>query len=175
MCEEAVPIDEDALIAKVRVLVVEDMMINQRLLMRVLRKLGVGHSAAVSNGKEAVEMLQRERFHIVLMDLNMPVMDGLTACAEWRRWESQALARDGDPAACSPAGTGPPLTHRAFICAVTADASDEVSKKTKEVGMDSILTKPCKPDKIRHVLVMGATVVCVDPCEAAGDGGEARC
>src|SRR5207248_1480667 len=71
-----------------RILVAEDNLVNQRVVVRMLEKLG--HTAVVAgNGKEALAALERERFEVVLMDVQMPEMDGFEATAAIRTAERE--------------------------------------------------------------------------------------
>jgi CheY-like chemotaxis protein len=70
--------------ARLRVLVVEDNIVNQRLALTLLKRLGWTASLAC-NGFDAIAALERENFGLVLMDVQMPVMDGLMATREIRR------------------------------------------------------------------------------------------
>ncbi|MHB8056111.1 MAG: response regulator, partial [Candidatus Aminicenantales bacterium] len=107
------------------ILLAEDNIINQKLAVRILENRG--HRVTIAgNGAEALEMLNRDRFDVVLMDVQMPVLDGLQATAEIRRRE---LA------------TG---THVPII-AMTAHAMTGDREKCISVGMDDYVSKPLKP------------------------------
>ena len=117
----------------VRVLVAEDNIVNQRVAERQLKILGVDCVIA-ANGREAIEMLGRERIDAILMDCSMPVMDGLTATREIRLRESTA-------------GTHVP------IIAMTANASSVDRQRCVDAGMDDYISKPVKIDTLRGVLM----------------------
>ena len=107
---------------RLRILVTEDNPVNQLLAVRVLQK--AGHTTAVAdNGQEALEALQRETFDLVLMDIQMPVMDGFQATARIREQE-----RD----------TGRHLP----IVAMTAHAMKGDRERCFEAGMDGYVAKP---------------------------------
>ncbi len=107
-----------------RILLVEDNAVNRTIATRLLEKRG--HAVvAVENGALAVELTARERFDVVLMDIQMPVMDGLTATAAIREREL---------------GTG---EHQPII-AVTAHALDEDRQRCFAAGMDDYLPKPIR-------------------------------
>jgi len=105
-----------------RVLVVEDVPSQQKLLMTVLKK--AGHSVTgVDNGQDAVDLVEREPFDIVLMDVQMPGMNGLDATRAIRAHE---------------AATG----RHVAIVAVTAHALNGDAKKCLAAGTDAYLRKP---------------------------------
>ena len=107
-----------------RVLLVEDNAVNRIIATKLLEKRG--HVViAVENGALAVEATASDQFDIVLMDVQMPVMDGLTATAHIRTREHQ---------------TGVHLP----IIAVTAHAMDEDRKRCLAAGMDDYLPKPIR-------------------------------
>ena len=110
--------------ARLRVLVVEDNIINQRLALALLRRLGWTVSLAC-NGFDAIAALERENFGLVLMDVQMPVMDGLVATKEIRR----RLPRE-----CQPA-----------IIAFTANTLPGDRELCLAAGMDDYLSKPVDP------------------------------
>ena len=107
-----------------RLLVVEDDITNQKVIQAILRNLGLTAEMA-TNGQQAVERIARgERFDLILMDVQMPVMDGLAATA-WIRQREREL---GEP--------------RRTIIALTADAFAESRTRCLNAGMDDFLTKP---------------------------------
>jgi predicted ATPase/signal transduction histidine kinase/ActR/RegA family two-component response regulator len=115
-----------------RILVAEDNLVNQLVAVRLLAM--DGHTCAVAaNGVEVLRMLDEERFDAVLMDVQMPLMDGLTAAREIRRREQ---------------GSGRHLC----IVAVTASATTEVVAACTASGMDHYLSKPLRIDAVREIL-----------------------
>lgn len=114
----------DEAIPSCRILLVEDNAVNRTIATRLLEKRGYV-VIAVENGALAVDLTARERFHVVLMDIQMPVMDGLTATAKIREREL---------------GTG---EHQPII-AVTAHALDEDRQRCIAAGMDDYLPKPIR-------------------------------
>jgi two-component system sensor histidine kinase/response regulator len=112
-----------------RILVVEDNLVNQRLATKQLQRLGFSTSIA-ENGSVAVERLRNEHFDLVLMDLQMPEMDGFTATRHIRQNELR---------------TG----HRVPIIAVTADARPEDRIACLAAEMDDYLSKPVSLDELR--------------------------
>ena len=114
-----------------RILVVEDNPVNQRLAIKQLERLGF-KASAVSNGHEAIVAATHAAYDLVLMDCQMPGMDGYEATAEIRR-------REGD---------GPHLT----IVAMTANALAEDRAACLEAGMDDYLAKPVSLADLRGVI-----------------------
>jgi two-component system, sensor histidine kinase and response regulator len=115
-----------------RVLVVEDNPTNQQVVNAMLRRLGVQVTLA-SNGQEAVELVQKHDFDLVLMDCQMPVMDGYQATAAIRRL---------------PLGRGEHLP----IAAVTANALQGDEQNCLEAGMNDFLPKPFKLAQLQALL-----------------------
>ena len=122
------------------VLVVDDNRVNRRVVQRILES--AGHCATlVTNGEEALDALEEARFDLVLMDVNMPVMDGVEAA---RLYQLQSLGR-----------------RRVPILALTADATPQARQRCLEAGIEACLTKPVTPhallDAVRaHALTGGA-------------------
>ncbi|MCP5152196.1 MAG: CHASE domain-containing protein [Chromatiales bacterium] len=104
------------------VLLVEDNAVNQKLAMRLLEKLGHRVTLA-TNGREAVEATEQASFDLILMDLQMPIMDGMQAFAEIR-----ARQQEGRP--------------RTPVIALTAHAMEEDRRRCMAAGMDGYLPKP---------------------------------
>ncbi|HUK01752.1 MAG TPA: PAS domain-containing protein [Steroidobacteraceae bacterium] len=116
---------------KGRVLIVEDNAVNQQVARRFLERLGCEVEVA-ENGLRAVEFCARARYDLILMDVQMPVMDGLAATREIRRHE--------DPGSRTP------------IIALTASAMTDELERCIAAGMDGLLTKPLEPARLGDIL-----------------------
>jgi signal transduction histidine kinase len=117
---------------RLRILVAEDNIVNQRLALRVLENQG--HDArVVNNGKEALTALERESFDLVLMDVQMPELDG---------FETTALIREKERT------TGRHLP----IIALTAHALKDDRQRCLAAGMDAYLSKPFNQEELAAVI-----------------------
>ncbi len=122
------------------ILVAEDNAVNQRLAVRLLEKRG--HRVIVaSNGQEALDALSRNSFDLVLMDVQMPQMDGLSATAIQRKRELESGG----------------ASHGTII-ALTAHAMKGDQDRCLAAGMDGYLTKPIRPQELDDVLTQQANV-----------------
>ena len=122
-------------LAGLRVLAAEDHPTNQKVLQIVLEPFGVDLTI-VSNGEEAVAAFAQGGFDAVLMDMQMPVMDGLTATR---------LIRDHEAAA----GAAPSL-----VVMLTANAMDEHVEAARQAGADLHVAKPLRPEQLFAALAM---------------------
>ena len=116
-----------------RVLVVEDNEVNRMIARDVLQSMGLTVLEAC-DGEEALAMLGRHTVDLVLMDCQMPVLDGYAATRELRRREAQRG------------------TRRLPVLALTADAFEEDAKRSLEAGMDAHLAKPYTREQLRELL-----------------------
>jgi CheY-like chemotaxis protein/HPt (histidine-containing phosphotransfer) domain-containing protein len=122
----------------VSVLLVEDHALNQQVAIALLAKTGLQVTVA-NNGQEAVAWVQRQGFDLVLMDIQMPVMDGLTAAQEIRRLEAEGkvVRRQRSEAGGQGAEAGP-----LPIIAFTAYAMGGDEERSRAAGMNDHVTKP---------------------------------
>ena len=135
-----------------RVLLAEDNEINQRITMRLLQKIGLT-ADAVTNGRDAVDALNRNKYDLVLMDCQMPVMDGFEATALIRLQEG----RD----------------RHTPICALTANAMEGDRERCLAAGMDDYVSKPVSLEKLqeavdRWVQNLSESPIAAVPREGAG-------
>jgi CheY-like chemotaxis protein/HPt (histidine-containing phosphotransfer) domain-containing protein len=117
----------------VRILIAEDNVINQRVAVGLLTRMGL-RTEAVANGAEAVRALAELPYDLVLMDVQMPVLDGLEATRKIR-----------DP-------LSPVQNHRIPIIAMTANAMRGDREKCLAAGMNDYISKPVSPKELAAVL-----------------------
>jgi PAS domain S-box-containing protein len=116
-----------------RLLLAEDNAINQKVAVHLLRKLGWVADVA-QDGKSAYELVQKHNYELVLMDCQMPVVDGYTATSLIRSYEVSGM------------------TARLPIIALTANAMDGERERCLSAGMDDYIAKPLHVDSLRRVL-----------------------
>jgi CheY-like chemotaxis protein len=144
--EPAVEIASDgkAATSSLRILLAEDNAMNQKVALRLLDRLGYGADVA-ANGLEALEALERQSYDVVLMDVQMPELDGLDAsrriCERW-----------------------PPET-RPRIIAMTANAMPEDREACLAAGMNDYVAKPIRAEELAHALKR------VNPLRGTKNGG----
>jgi len=115
-----------------RILLAEDNVVNQKLALRLLQQMGYRADLA-SNGIEAVESVERQAYDVVLMDVQMPELDGLDAT---RRIRTLGPAHEG-----------------VRIVAMTANAMQGDREMCMDAGMDDYLTKPIRVDRLVEALL----------------------
>ena len=124
---------ESDLISNSLILLVEDNIINQKVALSVLEGLGY-HLDVASNGLEAVHALEKKSYDLVLMDIQMPEMDG---------FEATEIIRDHNSNV---------LNHNLPIIAMTAHAMSGYKETCIKAGMNDYVTKPIQPDKLTKVI-----------------------
>ncbi|EGV65371.1 histidine kinase osmosensor [Yamadazyma tenuis] len=114
-----------------KILLAEDNLVNQKLAVRILEKQG-HRVEVVENGLEAYQAIQKKKYDVVLMDVQMPVMGGFEATEKIRQWEKKSNPIDS-------------LSSRTPIIALTAHAMLGDREKSLAKGMDDYVSKPLKP------------------------------
>jgi two-component system sensor histidine kinase/response regulator len=118
-----------------KILLAEDNAINQQVGSRILQQFGYRIDMA-ANGKEAIDALERQKYDVILMDIQMPEMDGLEATRRiYSRWSSAT---------------------RPYIIAMTANAMKEDQRDCLAAGMNDYLSKPIRAEAIRDALKRAA-------------------
>ena len=125
------PDQEFASVYPKKILVVDDNLMNQKLISKLLKKLGYQPEIA-GNGEEAVEATRKVSYDLVLMDLQMPIMDGIEATRIIQKEKSERKTP--------------------VIVALTANVSEEVKTTCLEVGMKKYLAKPVKLNELTGIL-----------------------
>jgi CheY-like chemotaxis protein len=127
--------EPEQVLARAKILLVEDNPVNQKVAQRILGKFGA-QVVTANHGIEALEYLAKQGFDIVLMDCQMPVMDGFEATRRIRAGEKSRGALHGIP-----------------IVALTANVQNEDRERCIEAGMNAHLGKPLEPDKLCECLL----------------------
>jgi two-component system sensor histidine kinase/response regulator len=133
-----------------RILLVEDNEINQQIAVELLQMVGSEVTTA-NNGKEALDILQQQQFDAVLMDIQMPIMDGLEAARRARELPVPGISS-------------------LPILAMTAHAMDSDREKSFKAGMQAHLTKPVEPRQMYAVLSKWVAAGKASAAEAAQPG-----
>jgi CheY-like chemotaxis protein len=107
-----------------RILLAEDNLINQKVALITLKQLGYEMVDIAANGKEAVELFTKNDYGLILMDIQMPELDGMEATKEIRKYEREHKKK------------------KVYITALTANAMKEDVEKYLKSEMDDVITKP---------------------------------
>ncbi|GIZ12982.1 hybrid sensor histidine kinase/response regulator [Pseudomonas sp. NCCP-436] len=116
-----------------RILVAEDNSISTKVIRGMLGKLNLRPDTA-SNGKEALEAMKRQHYDLVLMDCEMPVLDGFSATEQLRAWEAREKRL------------------RTPVVALTAHILNEHKERAQSVGMDGHMSKPVELSQLRELI-----------------------
>lgn len=112
------------------ILVVEDNIINQKIVVGFLKKMGQNKVKVVNHGREALDALESNNFDAILMDIQMPIMDGL---------EATRIIREN-------------LQSDIIIIGLSANAFEEDREKAMEAGMDHYISKPVDLKKLSEII-----------------------
>lgn len=123
----------DAYTQSLDILLVEDNPVNQKVAQLMLGKMS-HNTRSVYNGKEGVDAVKRSNFDIVFMDIQMPLMDGLSATQAIREWEKINKI------------------NPTVIIAMTANNQEEDKQKCIEAGMDDFLQKPFSMSELSQII-----------------------
>ena len=146
--------DADGIGTRFSALLVEDNVVNQAVADGMLTELG-GQITLANDGREALGIFQSATFDLVLMDCQMPIMDGFEASQAIRQWEAEQ-DRSATP-----------------IIALTANAFEGDRQRCLEVGMDDYLSKPFTLEQLRMVLATYMDRADAAPSKAAADSRRA--
>jgi PAS domain S-box-containing protein len=119
---------------RIKVLIVEDNLLNQQVVGAILKKQGFDFDVAI-NGRLAIEKIKKEHYDVILMDIQMPVMDGYDATRQIRQMEKENGAE-----------------KKSLIIALTANATSADRKKCLDLGMDDYLVKPFNYTQLQPIL-----------------------
>lgn len=130
-------------LAPLRILLAEDTVVNQKVALHLLKRIGCRADVA-GNGMEVLEALRRQPYDVILMDVQMPEMDGLEATRQVRRGRWFA----GD--------SGDSFKYQPFIIAMTANAMQGDREVCLAAGMDDYISKPIRVEELTRALTRAA-------------------
>jgi len=125
--------------ADIKILYAEDNPVNQRVTQLLLQKIGIECEIA-NNGQEAIEMYKTNQFDLILMDMQMPEVDGIESAKQIRKIEQNN-------------GVENPV----FIVAVTANTFSEDKQKCFNAGMNDFMSKPFKEAELKRIIKNAVT------------------
>ena len=134
--------DSDSINFKLRILLAEDNLVNQKVALKMLKILGYDADVA-ANGKEVLQMLEKIPYDLILMDCQMPILDGLETTREIHRWQESFFAS----------------RRRPVVVAMTANAMKEDRQMCLDAGMDDYLSKPVLKEKLAATLKLWESVI----------------
>ncbi|CDM96697.1 response regulator [Limnospira indica] len=127
-----------------RILLAEDHLVNQKVALQILQRMGYRADVA-GNGLEVLEALERQPYDVILMDMQMPIMDGLEAARQIKkRYDNQEK----------------PYSPRPRIIAVTANAMESDRAECIAAGMDDYISKPIRMEQLVKVLRNCRPITC---------------
>ncbi|WP_442936470.1 ATP-binding protein [Nostoc sp.] len=127
---------------KLRILLAEDNLVNQKVALKQLQNLGYSADVA-GNGKEVLQLLEKIPYDLILMDCQMPVLDGLETTKEIHRWQESSFVN----------------SRRPVVIAMTANAMKENQQMCLDAGMDDYLSKPVIKEKLAAALQRWGSVI----------------
>ncbi|MEH2388599.1 MAG: response regulator [Nostoc sp.] len=127
---------------RLRILLAEDNLVNQKVALKQLQSLGYSADVA-GNGKEVLQLLEKIPYDLILMDCQMPVLDGLETTKEIHRWQQSSFVSG----------------HRPVIIAMTANAMKEDQQMCLDAGMDDYLSKPVIKEKLAATIQRWGSVI----------------
>ncbi|MDZ8105904.1 MAG: response regulator [Nostoc sp. DedQUE12a] len=139
VCESSSPTSN---FPKLRILLAEDNLVNQKVALKQLQSLGYSADVA-GNGQEVLQLLEKIPYDLILMDCQMPVLDGLETTKEIHRWQENTFASG----------------RRPVVIAMTANAMKEDQQMCIDAGMDDYLSKPVMKEKLAAALDRWAMLI----------------
>jgi CheY-like chemotaxis protein len=127
-------LETDPILSRLNILVVDDNIVNRRVCVAQLQKLGVWSISEAEDGRQAIDAARDQSFDLILMDVQMPVIDGLEATQQIRLSLSNSNSR------------------QPRIIGLTANALSEERQRCLEAGMDDKLSKPVRINELKAVL-----------------------
>ncbi|MBD2532031.1 response regulator [Nostoc flagelliforme FACHB-838] len=127
---------------KLKILLAEDNLVNQKVALKQLQSLGYSADVA-GNGKEVLQLLEQISYDLILMDCQMPVLDGFETTKEIHRWQESSFVSG----------------RRPVVIAMTANAMKEDQQMCLDAGMNDYLSKPVIKDKLAAALERWGNVI----------------
>ncbi len=127
---------------KLRILLTEDNLVNQKIALKQLKSLGYSADIA-NNGKEALQLLEKIPYDLILMDCQMPMLDGLETTKQIHRWPESSFASG----------------RRPVVIAMTANAMKQDKQMCLDAGMDDYLSKPVMKENLAATLEYWGNVI----------------
>lgn len=134
-CQDSFRVRE---LSNLKVLFAEDNVVNQKITMSYLSQLGCQADLA-ENGEQVLQLMHNQNYDIILMDCQMPLLDGYATTYAIRQLEANILATNG-------------VIEHIIIIAMTANAFKEDRDRCLSVGMDDYLSKPIRKQKLKETL-----------------------